>query len=62
MFPKLMLVLVVKEIKNQLAVICGNIRRRWCEMNNSYGTQISMFDGNRKFVINKPIRLIELFA
>lgn len=25
-------------------------------------TQISLFDGNKKFVINKPIRLIELFA
>ncbi len=31
-------------------------------MNNSYGTQIGMFDGNKKFVIDKPIRLIELFA
>jgi hypothetical protein len=31
-------------------------------MNNSYGTQISMFDGSKKFVIDKPVRLIELFA
>jgi len=26
------------------------------------GSQISMFDGSKKFKIDKPIRLIELFA
>lgn len=31
-------------------------------MSDCFGSQMSMFDGAQKFKINKPIRLIELFA
>jgi DNA (cytosine-5)-methyltransferase 1 len=31
-------------------------------MSDWFGSQIGMFDGTKKFKIDKPIRLIELFA